>query len=98
MTQRWWTVWVESPLSDDFTSTDWLYLTERAVLVDDYWKGDRKVAAEIRQRQAKFGATPEDRARLRIFFADADQKDERRRTKGASPERPKAYEGLKAVD
>jgi len=35
----------------------------------------------VRLRVAKFGATPEDRARLRMVFADADEKDEKRLAK-----------------
>jgi hypothetical protein len=40
--------------------------------------------AELRQRVAKFGATPEDRARLRISFAVAT-KSEREAAKGKEP-------------
>jgi hypothetical protein len=36
------------------------------------------LAAEVRLRVAKFGETPEDRARLRMVFADADEKGEKR--------------------
>ena len=42
-------------------------------------KGQWTLAAEVRLRVAKFGATPEDRARLRMVFADADEKDDKRR-------------------
>jgi hypothetical protein len=58
-------------------------------------KGQWTLAAEVRLRVAKFGATPEDRARLRMVFADADEKDEKRAAK-ASPAREK-YKGLRAV-
>lgn len=72
ITKRWWKMWGESPLSAEYTETDWAFLMDTAYLHAMYWKGDFKVAAELRLRVAKFGATPEDRARLRIQFAVAD--------------------------
>ena len=77
-TRQWWTMWAESPLATEFTSTDWSELMDTAVLHARLWTGDHKVAGELRLRVAKFGATPEDRARLRIQFAQADEADERR--------------------
>ncbi len=77
-TAAWWSMWAESPLSDDFTANDWSELLDAAVLHGSYWSGEVKVAAEWRVRGAKFGATPEDRARLRIQFAQADEADEKR--------------------
>lgn len=70
-TKAWWQMWADSPLSDDFTSTDWSELLDTARLHAEFWCGNTKVAAELRQRVAKFGATPEDRVRLRIQFAMA---------------------------
>ena len=72
ITKRWWKMWGESPLAAEYTETDWAFLMDTAYLHAQYWKGDIKVAAELRLRVAKFGATPEDRARLRIQFAVAD--------------------------
>ena len=72
-TREWWKMWADSPLSADFTETDWSELLDTALLHARYWRGDVKVAAELRLRVAKFGATPEDRARLRIQFATADK-------------------------
>lgn len=72
ITKRWWKMWGESPLSAEYTETDWAFLMDTAYLHALYWKGAFKVAAELRLRVAKFGATPEDRARLRIQFAVAD--------------------------
>ncbi len=77
-TVNWWQMWADSPLSTDFTSTDWSFLLDTAMLHAAYWTGDLKVAGELRQRVAKFGATPEDRARLRITFAAADEADDKR--------------------
>lgn len=87
-TREWWKMWAESPLSADFTSTDWSELLDTALLHARFWGGDHKVAPELRLRVAKFGATPEDRARLRIQFAQADEADERRtRPKSSSRDR-----------
>ncbi|MBN7304343.1 hypothetical protein IUQ79_20820 [Mycobacteroides abscessus subsp. bolletii] len=76
-TREWWRVWSQSPLSNEFTSTDWSELLDAALLHTAFWNGNAKVAGELRLRVAKFGATPEDRARLRIVFAEADRADPR---------------------
>jgi hypothetical protein len=72
-TLEWWTMWRDSPLSATFTSTDWSELLDTALLHARFWRGEVKLAGELRLRVAKFGATPEDRARLRITFAQADE-------------------------
>lgn len=83
-TVRWWTRWQESPLSADWTAVEWSELEVTARLHQKFMAGgDTKVAAELRQRMAKFGATSEDRARLRIVMAEAEEKDPQRPTKGA---------------
>lgn len=74
-TIAWWKMWDESPLSNEFTDSDWLFLLDTALIHAAMWSGDMKAAAELRQRVAKFGATPEDRARLRIQFAVADESE-----------------------
>ena len=66
MTKRWWLNWRKSPQSQTFTDTDWDFLLETALLHRRFVKGDASVAAELRLRVAKFGATPEDRMRLKI--------------------------------
>ena len=95
-TRDWWAMWAGSPLSDEFTANDWSELMDAAVLHGAYWAGDVKVAAELRLRVAKFGATPEDRARLRITFAQADEADERRTVPAQSAARTRRGP-LKAV-
>lgn len=75
-------MWAESAQADTFTATDWSFLLDTALMHHAMWsKGQWTLAAEVRLRVAKFGATPEDRARLRMVFADADEKDERRAAK-----------------
>lgn len=44
-------------------------LLEAAFLHAKFWEGDLRLAGELRARVAKFGATVEDRLKLRIQFA-----------------------------
>jgi hypothetical protein len=66
--KHFWKVWSESPQSATWIETDWLELESTTLLVDQLYLGETKVAGEIRQRVAKWGATNEDRARLRMSF------------------------------
>lgn len=96
-TAAWWLMWSESELARDFTATDWSFLLDTALMHHAMWsKGQWRLAAEVRLRVAKFGATPEDRARLRIAFADADEKDEKRESRRGSVARERRG-GLKAA-
>jgi hypothetical protein len=92
----WWDDWVGSPQAEHFGRTDWRFLYETAYLVNEFYSGNMSVAGELRLRQAKFGATPEDRARLRMVFADADEADG---GKGApqAPEGTSRYGHLRPV-
>jgi hypothetical protein len=90
-TREWWKMWAESPLSADFTQTDWDFLMDTALIHARYWNGDLKQAAELRLRVAKFGATPEDRARLRISFAAADDAEDSRTQKVSSRDRARGH-------
>lgn len=94
-TRAWWKLWADSPLSENFGATDWSELLDTAALHGAFWSGDLKVAAELRLRVAKFGATPEDRARLRIQFAAADDADAKRPS--TSKPASERYKGLRAV-
>ena len=77
--REWWKTWTESAQVEIMTSVDWQFMMITAFLVHQFWcNGHWTLAAEIRLREAKMGATPEDRARLRIQFADADEKDAKR--------------------
>jgi hypothetical protein len=75
-------MWRRSAQAETFTESDWSFLLDTALMHHAMWsKGQWTLAAEVRLRVAKFGATPEDRARLRMVFADADEKDEKRAAK-----------------
>lgn len=96
-TVEWWRQWGESARGEQFTFSDWAFLLDTALAHADLWGNlnlDR--LAELRLRVAKFGATPEDRARLRITFADADEKDAKRPAPKQTPA-AKKFGHLKAV-
>lgn len=93
-TLEWWAMWRDSPQAELFGSTDWSFLLDTAFLHANLWgNGDLSVLAELRIRVAKFGATPEDRARLRMQFAEADEADARRPERA----RPSARERAQVV-
>jgi hypothetical protein len=66
MAKDFWKTWAKSPQSATWIETDWFELGITTLLVDQLVLGDYKLAGEIRQRVAKWGATNEDRARLRM--------------------------------
>jgi hypothetical protein len=79
-TRQWWAAWGGAPQSVLFSDTDWEFLYDTALLHATAWSSaeravenggriDTSQHAELRLRVAKFGATVEDRARLRITFA-----------------------------
>lgn len=70
-TRGWWAMLGHHPLVNEFFDTDWAYLLDTALIHASFWKGDLKLAGELRLREAKYGFTPEDRAKLRIFSAAA---------------------------
>jgi hypothetical protein len=78
-TRVWWAMWGRSPLAGGFGESDWAELLDTASVHARFWRGDVRVAAELRLRTANFGATPADRARLRITFAAADDADLKRK-------------------
>jgi len=64
-TIAWWDAWVGSPQVEFFAATDWQTLLRLAPLVEMYFKEPKaQLAAEIRQTEAKLGATAADRDRL----------------------------------
>ncbi|WP_055523434.1 hypothetical protein [Streptomyces graminilatus] len=74
--RRFWKTWATSPQAGKWAETDWAELEITTKLVDALFQGDLKLAGEIRQRVAKWGATTEDRARLRMSFDDNQGQDE----------------------
>jgi hypothetical protein len=83
-TREWWELWKASPQAEHFGSTDWEFLLDTALIHAKVWQGDTSALPELRLRVAKFGATMEDRARLRMVFAAADEADAKRPAAGAN--------------
>lgn len=74
-TLAWWNTWRRSPQAQTFTLTDWDFLIDTALMHHTMWSAGRwEFASELRLRAAKFGATPEDRQRLRLQVAPATPK------------------------
>ncbi|MGW3232461.1 phage terminase small subunit [Kitasatospora sp. NPDC001095] len=74
--KRFWRTWATSPQSVAWVETDWAELEITTRLVDALYQGDLRHAGEIRQRTSKWGATTEDRARLRMKIEDQDQAED----------------------
>lgn len=94
VTREWWETWRRSPQAATFTDTDWSFLVDTAVLHMEFWDGDRSVAGELRLRAAKFGATPEDRARLKIAVGEPEKPAARTKSPAARSRRDRV---LRAV-
>ena len=71
-TLAWWQTWRTSAQSRQFIPTDWDALSEAALLHTRMWNGEVSVAPELRLRVAKFGATLEDRQKLKLSI-DPDE-------------------------
>lgn len=94
-TLRWWRRWCESPLASNLPAVDWSELEACAVLHHEFMrKRSFTLGSELRLRMAKWGATPEDRQRLRIITTDADERDAKRTFPVSARER---YGTLRAV-
>jgi hypothetical protein len=65
-TRAWWDNWRRSAQAVRMTDTDWDFMLDTAMLHGELWSGNGAVAPELRLRVAKFGATLEDRARLKM--------------------------------
>lgn len=94
-TLDWWEMWKASPQAEHFSSTDWSFLVDTALVHARLWNGESSAGPELRLRVAKFGATPEDRARLRMQFAQADEADSKRPAGASSSER---FADLKVIE
>lgn len=87
-TRDWWDDWCASAQAETFTVTTWRRLRMIAPLVDQFHRtGAVALMAEIRQNEAKLGATPEDMQRLHWKPAE----------KPAAPKAEKPARRLKVV-
>lgn len=75
LTLDWWDDWINSPQAKIFSRSDWRSLLS-AAFVADRWHKTWKVqyAAELRQRESNFGATPLDRLRLRMSWREDQER------------------------
>lgn len=97
-TRAWWRVWQRSPMAALMGEGDWEYMLDTALMHHSMWaKHQWTLAAEVRLRLAQFGATPADRLRLRIQWADADGKDAKTPQMVPVPERKSRYGELKVM-
>lgn len=82
-TVRWWNTWRRSPQAALFLETDWDFLLDTAAMHHAMWTRHRwDFASEVRLRTAKFGATVDDRARLRMKITPQDKPST---TEGSQP-------------
>lgn len=89
-TLRWWNTWAASELMADLPETDWMELEATARIHHEFMtSGKFTLAGELRSRMAKFGATPEDRMKLRISIVSAEEA-ERKANKPAPSSSAKA--------
>lgn len=94
-----WEALAEYPLAADWTLVEWLYHLDTIVIHAEFWHtGKATFAAELRLRLAKIGATAEDRARLRIAFANADEAEGKGSAKPPAPSSRDQFRGLSSVN
>lgn len=71
LTQDWWNDWCRAPQSKIFSVSDWRSLLSTAFIAEKFHRTfEVKYAAELRLREAQFGATPMDRLRLRMSWRE----------------------------
>ena len=66
------------PSLEAMQAAQWAVLARAMMLDDAFMRGELKHAAELRLQLQKFGIAPDDVARLRIVFAQADEADSKR--------------------
>jgi hypothetical protein len=73
-TRSLWDALRRNPLLAEEPELGWQFLLDTALMHDRMWaKGRWEFASEVRLRLAKYGATPEDRMRLRVKVATPEQ-------------------------
>ena len=78
-TREWWDMWRRHEIAPMLEETDWSVLMNAAVLHSEFWFGTLPPTqmvsyhAEMRRVTSMFGATVEDRLKLRMKFVDEDK-------------------------
>jgi hypothetical protein len=88
-----WDALGEIPTTANLVTAQWLLLARAMILDDALLSGSLSAASEARLQLSKFGIAPDDVARLRFSFAQADQAEAR-----APRKRSSSYRGLMASD
>lgn len=90
LTKAWWADWVRSPQAKIFSVSDWRSLLTAAIVANKFYTTfEVKYAAELRQRESAFGATPLDRLRLRMAWLENKEKEDKHK----KPEAPTSRYG-----
>lgn len=98
-TREWWDTWRRTEIALLLEASDWEFLQDTALLHHRVYNDRSSIAqvtaamAEIRQRVAKFGATFEDRLKLRIKFAETTTA-EAKAANGPQVEKKVSYKAL----
>lgn len=93
-TRDWYELWRRHEIAPFLEPSDWSHLQSTALLVDLFWSEDVKPGtkvtlwAEIRRCQASYGATVQDRLKLRMRFVDSEPQ------KGSEPPKKVDYSDL----
>ncbi|WP_382465734.1 hypothetical protein ACFIN9_24780 [Streptomyces noursei] len=82
--KRFWKTWSAAPQTKHWLETDWIELELTTRLVDAFYQGNFRLAGEIRQRVGRWGATTEDRARLRMTFDQQAEQEATQATQAAA--------------
>lgn len=53
-------------MAQAWVDADWSFLIDTALIHAELWRGDLKMAGELRLRMSQFGITPDARLRLRM--------------------------------
>lgn len=86
-TVKWWDSLRRNPLLANEPEIGWQFLMDTALIHNQMWTNRRwEFAAEIRLRVAKYGATPEDRMRLKIKITTPVDKEQKAKAPKAKDE------------
>jgi hypothetical protein len=97
-TRTWYETWTKAPQAHQFVATDWQRLHMLAPIVDAYFQEPKiQLLAEIRMNEQRFGATPEDRLRLR-WQLDQNKTDDEDAQKKGQPARSRKDPRLTLVE
>ena len=83
MTKSWWETVASMPHCVLWSEADWAFALSTAVVADDFFRGNAKAAAELRQREKVLGTTFDARRDLRIRYVAPEGEREEEKGEGA---------------